>query len=873
MTGFSTSVSALKSLRQALEVTSHNIANAANPDYSRQSVELSTQDPRQLGTHLIGTGVKIDSIRRHVDTFVSKSYRDALTQGSQAEFSHDVAKIVDNYIGQLDTGIGKALEEYYQALQDVSVNPSYETKGVLLARSQALAQRVHDFDSFVQNRYTDLYFEQQQTVTRINELTTTIAQLNQQIEDLSSRSSSALPNDLLDKRDAHVHELSTFVNLNVIEDNHKLNISIGGTVPLVVGSHSEQLAVVPNAFEPHKGDIMLKGVYFDLDVTNQISAGRLGASLHLRENLLDEIGHRMGRMIATLTLATNEVYEKGMNELKEVGQKFFTDLNKSSSVQERAIPNDQNLGHARFNVQFSPLYLEEFSQSSLIGDPSALEDSNQLPTSSQLSTLRISNTPIAMPLASDDLQSNTGAHCSAIALSAAINRSASSTGVHASAGENIVFLGQFNPSATASWTLCGQNIDLSLYANVWQLAEKINQDVPGITAHVQSHGSLSLIAADGRNIDLQSDGNDAISAFEHFDTTLVNQVVQRAALKLDGSGDFTLSDNFALVGLEAKTYPSQSMPLQATSYELSYNGGNYSLVRNSDHSRVYHGSDSTIAVDGLIISLDSGQMHSGDSFLINPYENVARKFQVVPQSAKECALALPFTATAHTNNHGQGHVEIFSVNNNIEPLGDYQYLSGYQTGSLTPPLKIEFLSSNTYQITDGSTNQPIGPVQTYAGQKDIVLPIEAVGNQKIVSQYRNQTFRPGYKIQLSGPIEAGDSFEIVFNTDGKLDSRTALSMANLQKTKIIDSKSATCEQEFTQIAAFVGTYSAQQRSSSESYDKLVQTISEKRMAVSGVNLDEEAANIMMLQQAYQAAAQMISIQRTLFETMISMVRS
>lgn len=875
MTVFSTSISALQSLRTALETTSHNIANAANPEYSRQSIELGTRGAQKLGPHMIGTGVIVQSVDRHVDTFMNNSYRDALSNGASADFYYDLAKLVDNYVGDLDTGVSKSIEDYYNALQAVSVNPSYESKGILLARGEALAQRVKDFDDFMRNRYLDLKSQQTQIVSTVNQLSISIANINSEIADVYNSSSTTKPNDLLDQRDAYVNELSTYLDLNIVANsNNQLNISCGNGINLVVGSTYEQLTLTNNVYDGQKYDIKLKGPYSNLDITDNITGGKLGASLLARDELLDVVNNRMGRMLTTLTLATNQVYEKGMDELGFVGKKFFYDVNSPRDQQSRTVADLTNMGDAKWSVGFSPLYLDDYAQSSLIGDPSALEDLANIPTTVDLSVLAISNNPIASPQASYDTVSNQGNHCSAIAAAYAVNLSTAQTGVSATAVENVLMMGQFRPgtASATSFTLCGTSVDLTTVSTVWQLAEKINQEVPDITAQVQPDQSLVLSASDGRNIDIQSDGTDTVTSFTYFDTTAANHKVQRAALMLEGNDTFTLSDNFSVLGLPSGSYPASYESLEASTYTLTYDGGTYTLVRDIDQARVYRGVDTSIKVDGLEIDLAYGSAQLGDSFLIKPYKDIATNFAVVPKSAKECALALPLKTTANNNNKGDGMIDVSIIANNIEPLSSYQYGSAFATGTLNPPLKIEFLTQNTYVLKNGATGQPIGPTQYYDGQKDIILPMGAVANDKQSSGYANQTYRPGYQIHLSGDIQTGDSFNIVFNSDGKLDTRTALAMVGIQTKNLIDDNTATCEQEYTQISANIGTITAQMRASSESYDKLIETIQDKRLAVSGVNLDEEAANIMLLQQAYQAAAQMIAIQRTLFDSMLSMMR-
>ncbi|MDH4134915.1 MAG: flagellar hook-associated protein FlgK, partial [Gammaproteobacteria bacterium] len=130
----------------------------------------------------------------------------------------------------------------------------------------------------------------------------------------------------------------------------------------------------------------------------------------------------------------------------------------------------------------------------------------------------------------------------------------------------------------------------------------------------------------------------------------------------------------------------------------------------------------------------------------------------------------------------------------------------------------------------------------------------------------------GVTFRITGVPQAGDSFTIDNNVGGAGDNRNALALAGLQDQTLLAGGTATYETAYGQLVADVGlkTHSADIHRGAQ--QALFNQVVSQRESVSGVNLDEEAANMMRYQQAYQAAAQMISAANTTFQTLLDAVR-
>jgi flagellar hook-associated protein 1 FlgK len=126
----------------------------------------------------------------------------------------------------------------------------------------------------------------------------------------------------------------------------------------------------------------------------------------------------------------------------------------------------------------------------------------------------------------------------------------------------------------------------------------------------------------------------------------------------------------------------------------------------------------------------------------------------------------------------------------------------------------------------------------------------------------------GWTAQISGTPSAGDVFTISANTGGTGDNRNAVAMANLQTAAMLNSGNDTMQTAYAQVVSQVGNQAQEIKITSAAQDSLLGSVEQARQSVSGVNLDEEATNLLRYQQAYQASGKLIAIASTLFDTIL-----
>ncbi len=281
--------------------------------------------------------------------------------------------------------------------------------------------------------------------------------------------------------------------------------------------------------------------------------------------------------------------------------------------------------------------------------------------------------------------------------------------------------------------------------------------------------------------------------------------------------------------------------LTTSDYRLSNVAGTYSVVRLSDNTTVASGATlAAVAVDGLSFTLASGAVAAGDSFLIRPTHNGAGDIALNIVSPEEIAAAAPIRTSAALGNTGNGTISAGTVNAPPPPDANLQ-----QTVTITfnnPP--------TTFDVAGTGTGNPTGVAYTSSG---------------------SITYN-GWTIQIGGTPAAGDVFTVEANTGGVGDNRNALLLAGLQTRNTLQNGTASFQSAYASFVADAGVQTHQADISQQAQKSLLDQATAQRDSLSGVNLDEEAANLIKFQQAYQAAAQVIATSNTLFDTLLGAVR-
>jgi flagellar hook-associated protein 1 FlgK len=266
--------------------------------------------------------------------------------------------------------------------------------------------------------------------------------------------------------------------------------------------------------------------------------------------------------------------------------------------------------------------------------------------------------------------------------------------------------------------------------------------------------------------------------------------------------------------------------LTTSDYQLSFDGANYSMLRLSDNTTTNLGATLPQTVDGFSVSLSAGTVAAGDSFLIRPVADAARDVALLTRDTAKIAAAAPMRASAALANLGTGTISNGSVN--APPPVDT---------NLQSPVSITFTSATTFTVA-GAVPAVVGSVAYTSGQ--------------------NISYN-GWTVQISGTPATGDVFNIAANTNAAGDNRNALLMAGLQTKNLMANGTASLSGVYSQLVGGIGATTHEMDVTSQAQNNMLAQAVAAQQSVSGVNLDEEAANLLQYQRAYQASAKAMQI--------------
>lgn len=339
--------SALLSLQQALNTTSHNIANVGTEGYSRQIAEFSTLPPERALGNYIGSGVRVTSIERAYDQFLVDQVMSRASSLAYYQTYAGMSARVDDLFANSTTGLSSALQGFFDALQAVSANPgSIIERELLLARAQELAGRFNQLDQNLASFGREGSERTTQVVGEVNDLAQRLANVNKEIARTFAASGGASANDLLDERDRLLNSLSEKIGISVNKKaNGTVDVMIGTGQPLVIAEQAQTLVLSPSASTPGQLEIGITGVNGTVtSLSSLIRGGELQGLVDFGTRVVDGARNALGRIALSLTETFNAQHRLGMDLNNLLGQDFFGGLTPT------VVAGDNNTGGATVTV-------------------------------------------------------------------------------------------------------------------------------------------------------------------------------------------------------------------------------------------------------------------------------------------------------------------------------------------------------------------------------------------------------------------------------------------------------------------------------------------------------------------------------------------
>ncbi|NYE61371.1 flagellar hook-associated protein 1 FlgK [Duganella sp. 1224] len=333
--------SGLLAAQVGLSTTSNNITNANTPGYSRQVAIQGDTGTQYQGFGYVGTGTEIQAVRRYYDNFLATSLRNAeANQASLDAYSNQISQI-DNLLADPTAGLSPALQDFFSGVQDATANPaSAAARQSLLSNAQSLASRFQGMSARLTEIASGVNATIANNVSEIDSYARQIAAINNTIA--GQTTSTAEPNDLLDKRDQLLTELNKLIKVNVTPgDNNMLNVSFGTGQPLVVGNVASQLATQPSPTDLSRVTIGFQSPNGNFSVLPDamFTGGQLGGLMEFRNGALDQAQNALGQVAASLATAFNAQHKLGQDQNGDLGTNFFNPIEAYVGINTRNSPS------------------------------------------------------------------------------------------------------------------------------------------------------------------------------------------------------------------------------------------------------------------------------------------------------------------------------------------------------------------------------------------------------------------------------------------------------------------------------------------------------------------------------------------------------
>ena len=313
--------------------------------------------------------------------------------------------------------------------------------------------------------------------------------------------------------------------------------------------------------------------------------------------------------------------------------------------------------------------------------------------------------------------------------------------------------------------------------------------------------------------------------------------------------------------------------LTTADYRLNYDGSNWSVTNLSTGQPVSgatvgaSGSATVLSFDGVQVNVSGAQ--AGNSFEVQPTRYGALNFQSVLTDPTQIAAASPYVSSAGQMQSGG------LVNSNLGNLtlsaGQYSATSGSSAlvisgASVPTPLQVT--------LTGGGTSGAVGFQVTQPGSATVLASgsLSLGGSGQVLSiPYANNPPGGYWNVTLAGSTAvSGDAFTLSPASGGN--GGNAQAMATLQTAKTLEGGANSLEGAYSQLVSQVATQGNQAQSALSAASAVAAQASAAQQSVSGVNLDEEATNLIQYQQAYQAAAKAIQVGNSLFTSLLQAVQ-
>lgn len=847
-------VSGLVNHQNALSTAGHNIANISNDAYSRQEVDFASAPATSRGDFYMGNGTTLEGVRRIVDSFLVGRLRSDTVAFHETDAYYGNAARVDNMLASDSTGISAPLQDFFSSMQFASSEPSsIPVRQVLLSKSELLVKRFNTLYEQLETHNTTLNQQMTSAASEVNVLARGIAELNLQLTSANSNALSA-PNDLFDQREELTRQLAEKIGITVVEQNNgSVNISVGRGNPLVVGEVSNELGVTIGESDANRRELSFVTSRGSIEMSDVTTGGELGGILAFRREILDPAFRDLGLVAIAFADSINTQHRLGIDSDGELGGDYFQSINGAVTSVGRVIGDSANALPSDRVVNVT------------------IDDISQLTTSNyELSFPGPGNNFYSLRRLDDNTILSTGV------LSGAFPTSISADGMSVNLVSGSFQQGDLftlQPTRYGSRDIAMQikkTNDLAFGQPIRAEANSANQGTGSIVSTSVTDTTTSAFATSGQlspPLIVRFNSTTSYDVLDYSDPSNIVDLVP------------PIYDQSFVPGFENNMLPPDLNQTAVTSEGAQVGvavlgGGNGYSIENF--------SLNTIDPVTGVTSLQVWSSSANDSANAIAQGLSANLLGVSAQAKTKATLnnfAGPLTVSVNGVAVVGATASSLATSINADPT-----LQGLRIRAVVDGTDLIIHADDGLDISvantgGGGANVDVNGVATAAaatalvgGQIDVVLDEGATlstGGAGVFTVSPTSNSRSlGYQMVIKDTPTTGDTFFVQFNDNASSDNRNALALSAIESIKITEGSTKSIGDTYASVVEVVGSLTNEARIALETRTSLMRQSQSDRDAVSGVNLDEEAAKLIQYEVAYNANAQVISVARSLFDTLI-----
>ncbi len=820
-------LTALNAQQQAITVASHNIANAATPGYSRQNAVLITPAASTISPGAMGLGVTVDAIRRISDNLINERLRSIQSEGGRLEsLSQNLQSVQAIFNETGENGFSTAINNLFAGFQDIASNPeSSALRSTVVQQVASFASSLSALGQGLERIQSQMQSGLTTEVREINTLTTQIATLNGQIR--SQVNAGVSPNDLFDQRDALLNTLSQKIAVNVRTDAKDQTVTVDIAGHLLIGSTTSDVLYATGGTNTDDPLRILGGGNTAVPITG----GAVAAYDQLQREVMPGLLADIDSLAATLAKRFNALQSTGTSNSFNVG----------SWQSETVIASDQT---------------------------GADLDS----TASTQAAFGLPGIPTAF------LPSFTDANGTAIARNLTLNV------LNTLTGDATKYTVRYDPGSAAVPT--SRSLD--------DLVQAINTGHGGgFTVYPPSAGGVGDITArkvsvdGGFRLQLTAALNRSIDFSPALDLKASTSAWTGPAMTVSGS-NVALADQRLLVrvnGTNLQLYTRSAVDGSESAYT----------------TQVINAGGTSFTVGGVTVAYPAGTFRSGDSFAVefNATGQVLQKGTAIAGNhvesptwtASDATVGIKgrYTDTATFDPAQRWSMRVVTsgvigaassiLPPNNPPVVEFTYVTGTVDApvvqSVQRTLDSRFSAGTPVPIAAGVyavfgagnlTATAASQLQfTVDGSPDQARLLPALGINTLFSGSTAATLSVSSRL-LSDPTQLA-----VGATRVAGDNTNAVSMGSVRTEKMFNNGVFSMDDQYQTAITGLGVRIQQATNMEQNQQVLQQTLQGQRDAISGVNLDEEIGQMVLMQQAYSASAKVVQFARENIQTLLGIL--